>query len=314
MDEAGETVYAVRWFAENNQRYTDEQKQDAIDAFLPLEDVAMALLEEYGAFYRIPLQEKDAFYQQCKSILDENNRWDFLFLSPILKTSGLLDDALLLPGKDCISEEKVQELVRQALISKFLLTDAQAQSLTWYSALKQTMIPGIYEWEFWLDMGNETVFKGDLNGNTGEHLCIVRGEGKEDHRREEIVSSLEARYGAWGEWPIEIKAKYAHIYLNGDHPYGVPGEGHLTVKEALELAKTTLLNTYPELTREQLDFARICPYFMIEPHSLYRIRFEANTYYFTFELSGDYACYEIIFSGETGEVYLTHDPSNSGNG
>ena len=34
MDEAGETVYAVRWFAENNQRYTDEQKQgEGGDAF-----------------------------------------------------------------------------------------------------------------------------------------------------------------------------------------------------------------------------------------------------------------------------------------
>ncbi|MBQ4074269.1 MAG: hypothetical protein IJD39_03615 [Clostridia bacterium] len=314
MDDAGETVYAVRWLAENNQRCTDEQKQEAIDAFLPLESAAMALLEEYGAFYRIPLQEKAAFYQQCKSVLDENNRWDFLFLSPVLQTSGLLDDALLLPGEDCIPEEKARELVLQALISKFLLTDAQAQSLTWYSSLKQTIIPGLYEWEFWLDLGDEMIFTGNMEGNTGDHLFVVREGGQQDNMRAEILTSLEARYGNWGEWPIEIKAKYARIYMNGDHPYGVPGEGHLTVEEALELAKTTLLNTYPELTREQLDSARICPYFMIEPHSLYRIRFEANTYYFTFELSGDYACYEIIFSGETGEVYLTHDPSNSGNG
>jgi len=313
----GEIIYEVSWYPDAYERYTERQKEDALDAIDFLEEEYMLLLEKYVSAYRIPMEEKVDFYNKCKQVLDINDRWDFLFLLPMLGTSNFLNEPIVFPEKNDLSEEAAKNLVIEQVKTEFFLTDAQARALTWYSQLNEEIIPGVRTWHFWMDLGKETVFSASIDAKSGMIYDIIKhGRSIRDssYRSTELIEALDKRYGNWGEWPIEIKARYGHINLSGDNDFGIPGEEHIKEDDALELAKTVLLNTYPELTREQLDTARICPYFTVKPHMLYGVEYDPGIYYFTFDVDWNYISYEVILDGVTGEIYLTHDPSTSGNG
>lgn len=314
MDEQGEEIYLVRWYAERYDRYTEEQYNDAQQALMPLENAYLQLIADYGEDYKIPMEERIAFYQQCRDALDENNRWDFLGFFTVLRTALLRDQAMVLPEEGDITQEAAQNAVIEALISEYGLTEEQAKSLSCYFALYQDGAYTDRYWQLKMDLGNETLFEAQVNAATGEIISLFKAAGQAGGRDTEMIAALEARYGDWGVWPIDIKAQYAHIYLGGEHDFGMPGDGDLSVDQALELAKTELLARYPELTRDQLDYARLCPYFTTRPHLLYGTVYEPPIYYFAFDVDGISVGYEIILDGKTGEVYLTHDPIHSGNG
>ena len=314
MDEQGEQVHSVRWYPERYGRYTQAQKQAALDAFAPLEEAYLQLLSTYGEAYRIPAEERLALQKGCTELQNDGIVTDFIAFSPLLEGSGFLGGGETEPHQDDISQESAREIVTKELMDRFKLTETQAKSLSWYGRLYQHPETGGRQWEFNLELGKERVFLGSVNAETGALLLLVRTYPQESRQDSDIIAALEARYGNWGQWPIEIKAHYAHIYLGGEHDYGLPGEGDLTLEEALETAKAALMAAYPELTREQLDDARLCPYFTAKPHMLYGTVYEPPIYYFAFDVDGISVGYEIIMDGRTGEIYLTHDPIHSGNG
>lgn len=131
-----------------------------------------------------------------------------------------------------------------------------------------------------------------------------------EEKRQEILAMLGSN---WGAWSLEEKAQYGEIY-NGNTDYGLPGENDLEYQEALNIAHDALMETYPELTKDALEQAVIHPYFYTDRVMLYGTYFDAPIYYLSFFLDGDMLCYEIILDGQTGQVYLLHDPQSSGNG
>jgi len=314
LDAGGKNVYDVKWYPQEYHRYTEEQKQDALAAIYILENAYQALLDQYGEGYRIPFDKKMEFYQQCDMLLSQNNRWDFLFLSPLLISSRFVNERLAVPAEEDITEEAAKNILIRELTMRYVFTQAQAQSLAYYGQLICGTNPEQHIWQFWMDIGRDTLLTASLDGKTGEILSFGRGNGLRTWEKTNLDNALQARYGEWGVWPIEIKARFGAHYMQAEHDYGVPAANQIQADEALELAKAALLSAYPELTREQLDAARICPYFTVKPHMLYGVVYEPSIYYFAFDVDAPYNCYEVILDGDTGEIYLTHDPSNSGNG
>lgn len=310
----GAEIFSVSWDPQAYGRCSEDELAQIQSILRPLEDQYLSLIALYGTTDKIPLEEKVDFYQQCKTILDAENAWDFIGVSQILSISGMLEETLLMPEEGKITEEEARQTVADALIENYGLTQDQAQSMAYGCWLLQERITRKQYWKFTMFFGDVVRFHACVDAETGEVYALHFMSDAQRRWNNEAVEALKARYSEWGEWPISIKAKYAHIYLGPNHEYGMPNADQIQPDEALVLAKEELIMQYPELSMEQLNQARICPYFAIKPYTLYGTRYNPPVYYFTFDVNHSFGSYEIILDGETGEVYLTLDPSNSGNG
>lgn len=316
LDEGVKTVYKAERDVQHYPNYTQAEYDHAIDVLDALDDVYMTYEEKYQGYKAIPVAQKAELYQLIAKKLDAENLWDFASLS-YLAQSGILSECPRMPAADEMSEDEAIALVKETLMKTYALEQAETDALRYYATFAAHQTPGIPLWQISVCVGRRTLFEATINAQTYtlENIYESYEQINENAKRQ---AWLQEQLGDWGTWSIEEKARYGGLYHdNGEEsPYGVPGEDDISYERALVIAKEALMKAYPDtFTEDEFDSARICPYFTVKPYFLYDKTYEMPIYYLSFEMGGDpEKCYEIILDGHTGEVYLTHNPQESGNG
>lgn len=127
----------------------------------------------------------------------------------------------------------------------------------------------------------------------------------------------EAMGLSYGQWSIYDKWLYDKMQENFPLQYAVPSADEISDEAALEIARNALLAACPELTKESLDAATVCPYMYDSDAWLFETVYPMRIYYFDFDLDGNDETadgYAVILDAKTGECLLIADPSNSANG
>lgn len=120
-----------------------------------------------------------------------------------------------------------------------------------------------------------------------------------------------------GQWSVYDKWLYDKMQENFPLQYAVPAPDEISDETALDMARNALLAAYPELTKETLEAAKVCPYMYDCDAWLFDTVYPMRIYYFDFDLDGSDETadnYAVILDAETGECLYLADPSNSANG